>query len=194
MTTQRKSLSRRAALKRLGAGAGTIALWPYLSDEASATFLKIQTAAQPPKLVFLSPAQYAATDLLAETIIPADDRSPGARAARVADYIDLLLSESPQEMQQAWTTGLADLDRLAQQRASGPFAKLDAAGATAVLTEISRNEAKSTTPLEEFFKLAKEATIRGYYTSEIGIHRELEYKGNTFLAEFVGSTHPEHGA
>ena len=39
----------------------------------------------------------------------------------------------------------------------------------------------------------KDATIRGYYTSEIGIHRELTYQGNKFLREFVGCTHPEHG-
>jgi hypothetical protein len=34
--------------------------------------------------------------------------------------------------------------------------------------------------------LAKRATIHGYYTSEIGIHKELHYKGNQILAEFVG--------
>jgi hypothetical protein len=32
----------------------------------------------------------------------------------------------------------------------------------------------------------KHATIQGYYTSEIGIHRELRYKGNQFLTAFVG--------
>ena len=34
--------------------------------------------------------------------------------------------------------------------------------------------------------MAKQATIRGYYTSKIGIHDELHYKGNVFLKEFVG--------
>jgi len=34
--------------------------------------------------------------------------------------------------------------------------------------------------------MAKEATIRGYYTSATGIHEELRYKGNQFLREFVG--------
>ena len=32
----------------------------------------------------------------------------------------------------------------------------------------------------------KQATIHGYYTSEIGIHQELKYKGNKVLLEFVG--------
>jgi hypothetical protein len=35
-------------------------------------------------------------------------------------------------------------------------------------------------------------TIDGYYTSEIGIKKELQYKGNTYLKEFKGCTHPEH--
>jgi hypothetical protein len=42
------------------------------------------------------------------------------------------------------------------------------------------------TPVEKFFITAKQATIHGYYTSEIGIHKELRYKGNQILAEFVG--------
>ena len=62
-----------------------------------------------------------------------------------------------------------------------------------LLTDISRNESEPRTPLEQFFKVTKDATIRGYYTSEIGIQQELEYKGNRVLAEFVGCTHPEHG-
>ena len=33
---------------------------------------------------------------------------------------------------------------------------------------------------------AKQATVHGYYTSEIGIHQELRYKGNKVLLEFVG--------
>jgi hypothetical protein len=41
-------------------------------------------------------------------------------------------------------------------------------------------------PLEAFFADTKQATINGYYTSEIGIHQDLRYKGNTLLGEFVG--------
>ena len=186
-------LSRRAALKTLGAGVGAGALWPLLSDEASAAFARIQSTQAPPTLAFLTPAQYAAVDAIAETIIPADDHSPGARAARVADYIDLLLSESPVEIQQIWRAGLAALDASTKTRFGRPFADLSAADATAVLTELARNEASPGTPLETFFKDMKEATIRGYYTSEIGIHRELQYKGNQMLPDFVGCTHKEHG-
>ena len=55
-----------------------------------------------------------------------------------------------------------------------------------MLQTISRNERAPQTPLETFFVMAKQATIHGYYTSKIGIHQELRYKGNQFLKEFVG--------
>ena len=32
----------------------------------------------------------------------------------------------------------------------------------------------------------KDWTARGYYTSSIGIHDEMEYKGNTMQDEFAG--------
>jgi len=123
---------------------------------------------------------------LVEAIIPTDERSPGAKEARVADYLDLLLSESDGELTLQWMGGLAALDRDAVSRFGLPFVRLDAGQIDAVLADISKNELDPTTPLEQFFVMTKQATIRGYYSSEIGIHRELRYKGNQFLQEFAG--------
>jgi Gluconate 2-dehydrogenase subunit 3 len=186
-------VSRRSALKVLGATAGAVATWPYLSDEAAEAFALLQRTKAAPKLVFLTPAQYATVEAFSEVIIPADDHSPGAKAARVADYIDLLLGESGPETRKSWTDGLAALDQTSQERHQSPFVKLTPEQQVALVTEISRNESKPSSPIEEFFNTTKQATVRGYYTSEIGIHKELEYKGNQFLGEFVGCTHPEHG-
>ncbi|MPZ17447.1 MAG: hypothetical protein GEV06_06000 [Luteitalea sp.] len=179
-------VTRRGALKALGAGVGGFALWPYLSDEGARAFARIQQSQAPPTLRFLTPAQYKDLDALAEAIIPADRHSPGARAARVADYIDLLLSESDEETQATWTDGLSEVDRLSRERFQASFALLNAAQTTELLTEMSKHERDPQSGLEKFFKTTKEATVRGYYTSEIGIHKELGYKGNQHLPEFVG--------
>lgn len=187
------TISRRRLVKTLGAGLGGVAVWPYLSDQAAEAFAAIQTTGAPPSLAFLTPAQYTTLDALVETIVPADASSPGARAARVADYIDLLLAESDEETRERWTAGLAALDAEGQRRFKEPFAKLAGPQAVELLTALARNEMKPATPLEHFFVMTKDATIRGYYTSEIGIHQELDYKGNRMLGEFVGCTHPEHG-
>ena len=57
---------------------------------------------------------------------------------------------------------------------------------TAILTRISQNERKPETREELFFLELKGRVAYAYYTSEIGIKQEMEYKGNTYLAEFVG--------
>lgn len=187
------ALSRRAALKALAASVGALAVWPDLSDASAETFAAIQKTKRAPVLKFFTPAQYATVDALSDTIIPTDDHSPGASAARVADYIDLLLSESDPSMQEAWKAGLTELDTASQAAGQSPFVKLAPEKRVALLTGLAANEAKPGTPAEQFFKIAKDATIRGYYTSEIGVQQELQYKGNQFLGEFVGCTHPEHG-
>ena len=70
-------ISRRAALKTMSASALT--LLPMLSAEGADAFAALQRTGAPaaPK-VFTRP-QYAAVQALADAIIPADDRSPGAK-------------------------------------------------------------------------------------------------------------------
>jgi hypothetical protein len=125
---------------------------------------------------------------ISELIIPADERSGGAKAAEVPAFIDLMVSESPQETKDLWRKGLAAMNT----KASGSFVKASKDQQIAMLTEISKNEMKPATLEERFFKAIKNLTIDGYYTSKIGIHDELKYKGNTYLREFKGCTHPEH--
>jgi hypothetical protein len=175
-------VSRRAALKAFGSAA----LLPALSPEGVMAFARIQAAKTASAPTVLSPSAFAALEVFVEAIIPADERSPGAKEARVADYIDLLLSESDDEVALQWFGGLAALDQEATSRFRVPFVRLKAGQIDAVLADISKNELDPDTPLEQFFVMTKQATIRGYYSSEIGIHRELRYKGNQFLQEFVG--------
>jgi Gluconate 2-dehydrogenase subunit 3 len=180
------SMSRRSMLKAIGTGAGTLALLPLISEEGALAFEAIQRANAAPKLRALTAAQYATVDAITEAIIPTDAHSPGARAARVADYIDLLLSESDAALRNTWTEGLTALDQAAVAKFKVPFVKLTPPQVNEFLTEISANELQPRTPVELFFRTTKDATIRGYYTSEIGIQKDLQYKGNQYLPEFVG--------
>jgi Gluconate 2-dehydrogenase subunit 3 len=179
-------INRRSLLKAIGTSVGTIALLPVISEEGALAFEAIQRTSAAPKLKALTAAQYATVDAFTEAIIPTDAHSPGAKAARVADYIDLLLSESDASLRSAWTQGLVALDEAATAGYKVPFVKLAPAQVNELLTAISANEAKPITPVEQFFRTTKDATIRGYYTSEIGIHKDLQYKGNQYLPEFVG--------
>ena len=52
---------------------------------------------QPKAQRFFTPDEFAMVDELSELIIPTDDHSPGARAAKVAEYIDQRLAEAWEE-------------------------------------------------------------------------------------------------
>jgi gluconate 2-dehydrogenase gamma chain len=192
--TDDTDLTRRDALKTLVAGIGAATVIPLvpaeLAEAAQKAVAKRKGGAA--ALKFFTPAEHRTVDVLSELIIPADDRSPGAKAAQVADYIDFALSESPAAAKSLWTEGLAALDAASTAQNGKPFAEATPEQQTAILTEAAKNEFNPTTPLERFFREAKGRTIFGYYTSKIGIHEELKYKGNQFLPEFVGCDHPEH--
>src|SRR5437870_13837096 len=149
MTT--RAVSRRSALRRIGAGAGALTLLPFLSDEGLAAFLKIQAAGAAPAPKVLSPSQYATLETQVEAIIPADERSPGAKEARVADYLDLLLSEAEDAVKQEWLDGLTALDVDATRRFGAPFVRLDPGQLDALLADLSRSERTAQkSPLEAF--------------------------------------------
>jgi len=180
-------LDRREALKTIAVGVGAATSLPLLQGKAQAA-----TTTPPEASKFFDAHQRETVDVLSELIIPTDAHSPGAKAAQVVDYVDLVVGESPEEERKLWTEGLAELDKTSTDWFGKPFVEIKNDQQTALLLFISQNEKDPRTLMEKFFRQIKNKTVDGYYTSEIGIHKELQYKGNTYLKEFVGCTHPEH--
>lgn len=136
---------------------------------------------------FFTKEEFEMVDELSELIIPTDNHSPGARAAQVAAYIDARLSESfENELKQIWRDGLSRINALSQDMCGKAFMDSTPKQRVELLTRIAKNEEKPETPEEHFFRELKSRTARAYYTSKIGIHQELEYKGNVPINEFVG--------
>ena len=143
--------------------------------------------ANEPALRFFSKDEFAMVDELSELIIPADEHSPGARAAQVAVYIDGRLAEAFEDgPKRRWHEELARINSLSQEMHGQPFMHATPEQRQALLTRIAKNEEKPETPEEHFFQELKARTARAYYTSKIGIHQEMEYKGNVLLQDFVG--------
>ena|SRR5689334_13108426 len=159
------------------------------TSQAEAPPAAPQTKAVEPKAAarFFTPAQHALVDELSETIIPADSHSGGAKAARVADYIDQELRQSFDESDKAlWREGLRLVDIMSQHYNGKSFVNASPEGKVAVVKVLSDNDHMTDLPEVRFFIELKRLTVRGYYTSKIGIHDELEYKGNRILQEYVG--------
>lgn len=136
---------------------------------------------------FFTAEEFQMVDDLAELIVPADGHSPGAHAAQVAGCIDRRLAESLEpEAQQLWKTGLRRIDALSNELNGKAWAAAGAGERLAVLGRAALNEANPKLPEEIFFRELKTRTVHAYYTSKIGIHQEMEYKGNSYLDEFVG--------
>ena len=140
---------------------------------------------------FFTPAQHTLVEELSETIVPADSHSGGAKAAKVVDYIEQELRESTDDNRiSTWREGLRLVDLMSQHYHGKSFVDSSPEERIAVLTVLSDNDQMTDLPEVRFFRELKHLTVRGYYTSKIGIHDELEYKGNRLLLEFAGCDDP----
>jgi Gluconate 2-dehydrogenase subunit 3 len=141
----------------------------------------------PARSTFFTPAQHALVDELTETIIPADSRSGGAKAAKVADYIDQFLRETPDDSEKSvWREGLPLIEVMCRHYHGKSFVDSTPEERSAVLTVLSDNAHLTDLPEVRFFNSLKRLTVFGYYTTKIGIHDELQYKGNRINMEFYG--------
>ncbi|MGE0857158.1 MAG: gluconate 2-dehydrogenase subunit 3 family protein, partial [Hyphomicrobiaceae bacterium] len=111
-------VSRRYVITSAAAAAALLGL-PPLGYTQVAT--RIADAVPPPlrnprpRLKFFSASEFALLDEFAETLIPADEKSGGARAANVAWFLDERLAESRDLIwRQSWHDDLAEIDRLSR--------------------------------------------------------------------------------
>ena len=164
-------MERRTALKIVALGA--------LGPEAKSL---LNTAWTPSDYHphFFNKQEIELLDLLMEMIIPTDEQSPGAHAAQVNLFADLMVATSDDRVKAHWRKGLQLM------RDEAAHSSLHAA-----LAKSAENEGNPGNELERFYGRLKAMTVNGYYTSAIGIHSDLRYQGNTFLPSFPGRSGPE---
>jgi hypothetical protein len=196
---------RRSALRALASGAigvatsSTISPWveslSALSRQQAHTHAaESAIAAQDWTPRVLSAPQNEMVITLSELIIP-ETTTPGAKATLVNRFIDTVLAGAPAKDRDSFLAGLTWMDA----RSKALFGKdlLAASGAeqTALLTRLSRElSAQDAADRQgvEFFKALKAMTINGYYTTEVGLMKELGDDGVLAQAEFKGCDHPAH--
>ena len=196
-----KKISRRAALKVIAVGVGTAGALQILENDVLGQHKHPDMQMDPSPVAsvpategarFFNPQEMETIAAISDLIIPSDEHSPGAKAAGVSGFIDLMVNESPNEIKSLWREGLAAVDRMSELQFSAAFVRAGQEQQISLLKTISRNERRPKTIEERFFVAIKSLTVDAYYTSAIGIYEDLRYQGNAILKEFVGCTHPEH--
>jgi Gluconate 2-dehydrogenase subunit 3 len=141
-------------------------------------------------LKILNPHQDATITTLAEWIIP-QTSTPGAKAVRVNEFIDLILSDwMDQENRTEFLSGLADVDVQSRAAFGKNFVDCTTAEQKQMLTvwdeeltELRESERlgarrrRTRMPVDKsFFRGMKQLTLVGYFTSEEGAKRALHYE------------------
>lgn len=168
-------LTRREAIRRVSAllgGAALIGQAAWLSGCATGQ----RTARE-----IFSAADVTLLDEIADTILP-ETKTPGAKAAKVGPFIALMVRDTydPRE-QRLFLDGLKALERESNAQNGVGFMASSPEQRVALLERLDReaqtymreNPAAGDRP--HYFRMIKELTLLGYFTSEIGYTQAMRY-------------------
>ena len=133
-----------------------------------------------PEAVQLSMDQTHLLDEVGETILPTTG-TPGAKAARVGRFMAVMVRDcyKPAD-QKVFLNGLAQIDKDCQKHSGKGFLACDAAQRTAFLTALDQEQKAFTANQRaddpaHYFRMIKQLTLLGYFTSEVGATKALRY-------------------
>ena len=138
---------------------------------------------------FFTADEWKTVRMLADYIIPRDERSGSATDAKVPEYMDFLLSdkEATESNKVAMRGGLGWLDFHCVERFGAPFVRSTDTQRRQVLDEIAW-PAKARPEVSHgvtFFNRFRDLTAGGFFSSEMG-WKDVRYVGNTFNPSWTG--------
>jgi glucoside 3-dehydrogenase (cytochrome c) hitch-hiker subunit len=167
-------LTRREAIRRVSALLGGAALI------GQSAWLAGCAAPQRSSASLFTDSDVALLDEIADTILP-DTKTPGAKAAGVGAFIALMVRDTYDPREQRWfVDGLATLERESRAQNGGGFMASSPAQRIALLERLDREaieymRAPGADARPHYFRLIKELTLLGYFTSEIGCTQAQRY-------------------
>jgi hypothetical protein len=179
--TNAEVLHRREAIKRVSALFGGVAL-----VGGSALWTACSTERTPGSAATRADAPFSAADIelldeVADTILPTTAKSPGAKAAKVGPFIALMVADcySPAE-QDVFRNGMSALDAACRAAHNTPFVRASSAQKLTLLEQLDREakqhmDTRKADAPAHYFRMMKELTLFGYFTSEIGATKALRY-------------------
>jgi hypothetical protein len=186
-----KDMSRRDAVQLLAAlPVAAFLSWPTVEQEKARRFVDnaLRAAAEgtPFAPKFFTPAEFRTARILADMIIPRDERSGNASDAGVPEFMDFTMTDRPNN--QKWMrAGLAWIDAQSSTRFGKGFADATESQRQAILNDIAwpARAPASMTDGVSFFNRFRDLTSSGFWSSQMGV-KDLKYEGNLFAADWNG--------
>jgi hypothetical protein len=125
--------------------------------------------------------QVALMNEIADTILPTTS-TPGAKAAKVGDFMAVMVFDCYDEKhQKVFTDGLKKIDELSDEKYNNTFMEADPKQRTELLTMLDKEqkafqEKKAKDDPSHYFRMMKELTLLGYFTSKEGATQALRYQ------------------
>ena len=119
-------------------------------------------------------------DEVADTILP-DTKTPGAKAAKVGQFMTVMVNDCYDETdQKTFTDGMAKINELSKKDYSKNFMEVAPADRLKLLTTLDKEQKDYTKNKKKedqahYFNLMKQLTLLGYFTSEIGCTQTRRY-------------------
>lgn len=184
------TLDRREAVKALALLPFAFSFDLSVAQRERAAQVFTETSLAPvyvPK--FFTRSEWSTVRMLADYIIPRDERSGGATDAKVPEYMDFLLSdkEASDSSRIAMRGGLGWLDLESEERFGSAFVRCTDAQRRQVLDDVAW-PAKARPELSHgvaFFNRFRDLTASGFFSSEMG-WKDVRYIGNTFNPDWKG--------
>jgi hypothetical protein len=186
-----KDISRRDAVQLLAAlPIAAFLSWPTADQEKARRFVDgaLRGAAEgtPFAPKFFTPAEFRTARILADMIIPRDERSGNASDAGVPEFMDFMMIDRPNG--QKWMRpGLAWMDAQSNSRFGKPFADATESQRATILNDIAW-PARANASMADgvgFFNRFRDLTASGFWSSQVGV-KDLKYIGNTFAPNWNG--------
>lgn len=180
-------LSRRDALQ-IFAGIPLLAagLTPAQVSRAAQSARAAMTSASPFAPAFFTAGELATVTVLADLVIPKDDRSGSATEAGVPEFMDFILNENS-GMQTPFRGGLAWINTEARERFGREFVGITDTERRAILDDIAwpKKARPEFSQGVAFFNRFRDLTASGFFSSKVGVE-DLKYLGNEFVMEWKG--------
>lgn len=119
-------------------------------------------------------------DEIAETILPVTN-TPGAKAAGVGEFMTVMVTDCYDEKQrQVFKEGMKKINAVAKEKFKNSFMKISSQQKHDLLVQLDKEQkqfmkGKKENVPSHYFRMMKELTLLGYFTSEIGCTKAKRY-------------------